>query len=85
MKVFITGGSGFIGSNLADSLLANGDEVTVFDNFTTGHKGFLSPVEGNARLKILEGDLLDESALKASIDRHDAVVHLAANADVRFG
>jgi UDP-glucose 4-epimerase len=85
VKVLITGGSGFIGSNLADSLLSLGYEVTVFDNFSTGRRRFLADSLQNTRLAIIDGDLLNESCVEESVAGHDAVVHLAANADVRFG
>ena len=85
MRVMITGGSGFIGSNLAEALLEVGDEVTVFDNLSTGRLEFLAGLRDNNRLRVIEGDLLNQSLLEESIDGHDAVVHLAANADVRFG
>lgn len=85
VKTFVTGGSGFIGSNLVDSLLTNGDEVTVYDNFSTGRHKFLSDSAGDVRLRVINGDLQDEPLLVESVAGHDAVVHLAANADVRFG
>jgi UDP-glucose 4-epimerase len=85
VKAFITGGAGFIGSNLADRLLARGDEVVAYDNFTTGRREFLRDALANPRFKLVEGDLLDAPALTAAMRGADFVFHLAANADVRFG
>lgn len=85
MRYFITGGAGFIGSNLADRLLANGHQVTVYDNLSTGQLNFLLPAQKQAGFKLIEGDLLDEAKLGDSVKGHDFVFHLAANADVRFG
>lgn len=86
MKVFITGGAGFIGSNLADKLASDkANQVTVFDNFSTGFEEFLFELNGKKNVKIIRGDLLDENALNTAMKDHDFVFHLAANADVRFG
>ncbi|MHB1421621.1 MAG: NAD-dependent epimerase/dehydratase family protein [Gemmataceae bacterium] len=85
MRVFITGGAGFIGSNLADRLLAAGHDVTVYDNFSTGQRSFLDEARKSPRFKLIEGDLLSLPDLKRALAGHDFVFHLAANADVRFG
>jgi UDP-glucose 4-epimerase len=83
--VFITGGAGFIGSNLADRLLAEGREVVVYDNFSTGQREFVEQATHNAAYRLVEGDVLDAGALKSAMDGCDFVFHLAANADIRFG
>jgi UDP-glucose 4-epimerase len=83
--MFITGGAGFIGSNLTDRLLAAGHTVTVYDNFSTGRRDFLADAARSARFTLIEGDLLSLSELKRAMTGHDVVFHLAANADVRFG
>jgi UDP-glucose 4-epimerase len=85
MRYFVTGGAGFIGSNLVDRLLAAGHEVTAYDNFSTGQRRFLEAALQNPRFQLISGDLLDLPALRKAIAGHDFVFHLAANADVRFG
>jgi UDP-glucose 4-epimerase len=85
VKAFVTGAAGFIGSNLVDRLLALGHEVTGFDNFSTGLRRFLKDAEANPRFRLVEGDLLNEDAVKNAMAGADIVFHLAANADVRFG
>ena len=85
MKAFVTGGAGFIGSNLVDRLLARGDEVVAFDNLSTGRREFLADALGNPGFSLIEGDLLDATALVPAMRGADFVFHLAANADVRFG
>jgi UDP-glucose 4-epimerase len=85
VKAFVTGGAGFIGSNLCDRLLARGDEVIAYDNLSTGRREFLADALGNPRFALVEGDLLDAGALSAAMRGADFVFHLAANADVRFG
>lgn len=85
MRYFVTGGAGFIGSTLADRLLAAGDEVVVYDNFSTGFREFLQQARSNAACNICEGDLLDQRKLKEAMAGADFVFHLSANADVRFG
>jgi UDP-glucose 4-epimerase len=83
--MFITGGAGFIGSHLADRLLAEGHAVTVYDNLSTGLLEFLEGARTFPRFRFVQGDLLDESAMRQAMAGADFVFHLAANADVRFG
>jgi len=81
----VTGGAGFIGSNLADRLLAEGLEVVVVDNFSTGQQRFVEGLSASSRALVVEGDVLDPDALGAAMEGCDTVFHLAANADVRHG
>ena len=74
MRALVTGGAGFIGSNLADRLLAEGNDVRVLDNLSTG---FAENVPGAAEL--LEGDIRDEGAVRAAVDGVDVVFHQAAH------
>jgi len=83
MKALITGGAGCIGSDLAAALLARGDEVTVFDNFSSGKIEHIAALRDDPRFRLVEGDLLDFARL-GSVETHDIVYHLAANPDVRF-
>src|SRR4051794_4768752 len=85
MNYFVTGGAGFIGSNLVDRLLADGHRVTAYDNLSTGQREFLAGAAKNPRFALVEGDVLDLPLLKRAVAGHDFVFHLAANADVRFG
>jgi len=85
MRAFITGGAGFIGSNLVDRLLADGHSVRVYDNLSTGHSSFLDGARLRQDFTLVKGDLLDLGRLKEAMANHDIVFHLAANADVRHG
>lgn len=85
MKCLVTGGAGFIGSHIVDRLVRDGYEVTVFDNLSTGFERFLEEAARSGRMRFVRGDVLDFDALCAAMPDHDAVFHLAANADVRFG
>lgn len=85
MKAFVTGCAGFIGSNLVDRLLAQGDTVVGIDNFSTGQERFLEEARANSRFRLVRGDVLDEKSLSDAMRGCDVVYHLAANADVRFG
>ena len=85
MRAFITGGAGYIGSHLADRLLEGGNQVTVFDNFSTGQQRFLQQANTSEKFKLIKGDLLDKNELQKEMANHDFIFHLAANADVRFG
>ncbi len=84
-NVFITGGAGFIGSNVADKMLALGKNVTVYDNFSTGKKRFLENALKNEKFSLIEGDVLNIELLKKSLANHDLVFHFSANADIRYG
>lgn len=78
MKVLITGGAGFVGSYIADQLLAQGDEVLVIDNYATGRRDNLTPDDG---LTVVEGSIADADLVaKAFADFNpDKVVHAAAS------
>jgi UDP-glucose 4-epimerase len=84
MRTIVTGGAGFIGSNLVDALLDRGDEVIVIDNLSTGREGnLLGALERGAillRLDIREGDALAELIGR---ERPEVIFHLAAQIDVR--
>jgi UDP-glucose 4-epimerase len=84
-RCLITGAAGFIGSNLADRLLALGHQVTGYDNFSTGQEGFVGNALAQPNFQMVRGDLLDRDCLSAAMRGNDIVFHLAANADVRFG
>ena len=83
-RYFITGGAGFIGSQLVDGLVSAGG-VTVYDNLSTGKKEFIQQHLGSGNFRFIEADLLDLDALNKAIANHDVVLHLAANPDVRAG
>jgi UDP-glucose 4-epimerase len=85
MHIFVTGAAGFIGSNLVDELLRRGDSVLGFDNLSTGRREFLDNALKSANFRFVEADLKNTETLTASMQGADAVFHMAANADVRFG
>jgi UDP-glucose 4-epimerase len=84
-RACITGGAGFIGSNLADRLIARGVEVVVIDNFTTGRHEFLDQAFAAGGVTLVDGDVLDLAALEGAVAGCDWVFHLQANADLRRG
>jgi UDP-glucose 4-epimerase len=84
-RVCITGGAGFIGSNLADALSAADVEVVVVDDYRTGRHEFVESLLAKPTNRIVEGDVLDSEVLIDAFDGCDWVFHLAANADVRHG
>lgn len=84
-RYFVTGGAGFIGSHLVDRLIAQGHDVTAYDNLSTGFPEFLDGASQSRRFHLIKGDALDEDALTEAMAGCDFVYHLAANADVRFG
>lgn len=77
-RILVTGGAGFIGSNLTDHLLAKGAEVTVLDNFATGRKENLADAAGCAGFRLLTGDIRDMKACEEAVAGMDMIVHLAA-------
>jgi UDP-glucose 4-epimerase len=76
MRVFVTGGAGYIGSVVTEQLVGDGHEVVVYDNLTKGHREAV--VEG---AKFVEGDLLDAGKLQQTLNEHriEAVIHMAAS------
>jgi len=76
MKVFITGGAGFIGSHLCDALVAEGKEVTVLDNLSTGARKNIAHLDG--KIKVVEGDIRDQKLVETLVEDSDLVLHMAA-------
>jgi UDP-glucose 4-epimerase len=78
MKILITGGAGFIGSTLADRLLARGDKILVIDNYSTGRRDNLTPQEN---LIVIEGTIADQNLVNNAFHEFspDMVVHAAAS------
>ncbi len=76
MRVFITGGAGFIGSHLADALIARGDSVTILDNLSTGTLKNLHAVA--EKVGFVEGDIRDQALVEKLTQSADVVLHMAA-------
>ena len=75
-KVLVTGGAGFIGSNLADELIKQGAKVSIIDNLVTGFRENLEEIDGD--FEFIEGDLNDDEALKKAVEGVEIVFHEAA-------
>jgi UDP-glucose 4-epimerase len=80
MRAVITGGAGCIGSELAEALIARGDQVVVYDSFSSGRREHVA----HLACTVIEGDLLDRPAFARAAAGADFIWHLAANSDVRF-
>jgi UDP-glucose 4-epimerase len=76
VKYLITGGAGFIGSHLAEKLIARGDQVVLFDNLSTGSAANLSGIK--AKITFQEGNILDKAEIQKLVSESNYVVHLAA-------
>jgi UDP-glucose 4-epimerase len=76
MRYLITGGAGFIGSHLAEKLIARGDQVVVFDNLSTGSANNLSTIRN--KIQFNQGNILEKAAIDRLVSDSDFVVHLAA-------
>ena len=76
MKVFITGGAGFIGSHLCDALVTDGHEVLVLDNLSTGSKNNISHLEG--KIKVFQGDIRDQNLVESLVEDSELILHMAA-------
>ena len=76
MKYLLTGGAGFIGSHLAEKLIARGDQVVVLDNLSTGSASNLSGIKD--KIKFEHGNILDKEAIDKLVLKSDFIVHLAA-------
>ncbi|MCA1622849.1 MAG: SDR family oxidoreductase [Acidobacteria bacterium] len=75
-KVLVTGGAGFIGSNLADELIAQGAKVCIIDNFVTGFRENLDEIRGD--FDFIEGDINNDEALKKAMEDVEIIFHQAA-------
>ncbi len=84
-RVCVTGGAGFIGSNVVDRLIDRGVEVVVLDDLSTGRREFLRTARTAGSVRLIEGDVLDLATLEHALDGCDWVFHLQANADLRRG
>jgi len=84
MRALVTGGAGFIGSNMVDALLARGDEVTIIDNLSTGRRSNLDDALSKGA-ELVEGTITDQAALVDLAERvkPDAIFHFGAQIDVR--
>lgn len=76
MRVLITGGAGFIGSHLCDAFVAEGKEVTILDNFSTGSEKNIARLKG--KIKVRQGDIRDEELVGNLTKDADLVLHMAA-------
>jgi UDP-glucose 4-epimerase len=86
MRVVVTGGAGFIGSNLARALVDRGDDLLIVDNFVSGRREYIEDVLEDPQASLTVCDIVTQpDTLRVAFDGADVVVHLAANADVRFG
>ncbi len=86
-KILLTGGAGFIGSNLAELLLKRGAEVTVYDNMSSGRYEFIKHLRTFKGFAFMKGDVLDTRKLDLAMhgEGYNAVAHLSANPDVALG
>jgi UDP-glucose 4-epimerase len=84
MKALITGGAGFIGSHLAEVLLADGAEVVLLDDLSTGRLDNVRHLLDNPRVTFVHGSVLDPHVVRPLVDRCDQVYHLAAAVGVRL-
>lgn len=84
-KILVTGGAGFIGSNLIEILLKDGAKIIAYDNLSLGKKKFLLPYFKNSNFKFVKADLLDKKRLDKAMKGCDIVFHMAANSDIPYG
>ncbi|HJZ84357.1 MAG TPA: NAD-dependent epimerase/dehydratase family protein [Polyangia bacterium] len=84
MRSLVVGGAGFIGSHLVDQLVLRGP-VTIYDNLSIGCREFVAQHIEAGRVRLVQADCLDLAALCAAMPGHDAVFHLSANPEARWG
>jgi UDP-glucose 4-epimerase len=84
MRALITGGAGFIGSHLAERLLAAGDKVVVIDNLSTGSLLNISTFRNNDNFSFIEGDIQNLGLMEGLVQQCDVIYHLAAAVGVRL-
>ncbi|WP_116772118.1 SDR family oxidoreductase [Maribacter litoralis] len=76
--ILVTGGAGFIGSNLCNALLQNGNQVTCLDNFATGKRENVAPLAQNPKFTLLEGDIRNLADCQKACEGVDYILHQAA-------
>ncbi|MGC1489651.1 MAG: GDP-mannose 4,6-dehydratase [Albidovulum sp.] len=84
MKILITGGAGFIGSHLSERLVAEGHEITVLDDLSTGRRENLASLQGSNALRLVEGSILDDDLVQDLASGADMIFHLAAAVGVKL-
>jgi UDP-glucose 4-epimerase len=84
MRYLITGGAGFIGSHLADALIARGDEVIALDDLSTGRGENVAHLERKSGFRLVHGSVLDERKVDELVEDCDVVAHLAAAVGVEL-
>jgi len=84
MKALVTGGAGFIGSHLAESLLADGCEVVVLDNLSTGSLDNIKGLQDRPGFSFVQGDICDSQLMESLAESCDVIYHLAAAVGVRL-
>ena len=77
-KILITGGAGFIGSNLCDHFIAKGDKVTCLDNFSTGFHHNIEHLKSHPNFRLIEGDIRDFQTCQQAVESQDYILHQAA-------
>ena len=77
-NILVTGGAGFIGSNLCEALLALGHQVVCLDNFSTGHRHNIETFLSNKQFKLIEGDIRNLATCREAVEGIDYVFHQAA-------
>ena len=83
MRTFlVTGGAGFIGSNIAEAILERGDAVRVLDNLSTGHMSNVEPFLDNPNYEFIEGSICDAATVAKAVEGVDTIFHEAALASV---
>jgi len=85
VKSSVTGGAGFIGSHLVDSLMKQGGTLTILDNLSTGFKDNIAPWIGHPNFTFMLGDCLNRRDIRRAMKNCELVFHLAANPEVRVG
>ena len=83
-RCLVTGGAGFIGSHLTERLLADGHQVTVLDDMSTGRRENLAAVESHENLRIVQGSITDPLVLSEAAQRTEVIYHLAAAVGVKL-
>jgi UDP-glucose 4-epimerase len=76
VRVFITGGAGFIGSHLCDALISRGDEVSILDNLSTGSQENIAHLKG--KIEVVQGDIRDKALVESLVANSELVLHMAA-------